>query len=244
MHSSVRLWHQALEEQQGWLKIHYLKFLFLFLTRFHAAPLLSSCSFSPPIYCFEGFMSDSSFLMQLLSLFVTLFLPSLGSPSLLALVCPSLLFLLCQTFALLSFLSPSLIVSHNTDKQVLFLSVFLCTVLWSCRFPFRIGTLTVWAIHSSSKNSKHMSGGVPGLVTTENNQSNQESGSLKTAQTYLCPIDLRAYATHFRTFKIINFPLRIGLIQRASVLTDPVLYSFHPCPFNPWLACEKTGPVA
>lgn len=87
----------------------------------------------PPIHCFEGFVSDSSSLMQLLSLFVTLFLPSLGSPSRLDLVCSSLLFLLCQAFALLSFLSPSLIVSHNTDKQVLFLSAFFCTVLWSCR---------------------------------------------------------------------------------------------------------------
>lgn len=91
----------------------------------------------PPIHCFEGFVSDSSFLMQLLSPFVTLFLPSLGSPSRLDLVCSSLLFLLCQAFALLSFLSPSLIVSHNTDKQVLFLSAFFCTVLWSCRFSLQ-----------------------------------------------------------------------------------------------------------
>lgn len=53
-------------------------------------------------------------------------------------------------------------------------------------FPFRISMLTVWTIHSSPENSKHMSGGVPGLVTTENNQTNQESRSLKTAQTYLC----------------------------------------------------------
>lgn len=52
--SSVRLWHPALEEQQGWLEIHYLKFLFLFLTRFHAAPLLSSPSFSPPNPLFWG----------------------------------------------------------------------------------------------------------------------------------------------------------------------------------------------
>lgn len=100
-------------------------------------------------------------------------------------------------------------------------------------FPFRIGALAVWAIHSSSENSEHMSGGVPGLVTTENNQSNQESSSLKTAQTSLHPVDLLpqrlyAYIPHFRTFKIINFSLRIGLIQRASVLTDPVPYSFHP----------------
>jgi hypothetical protein len=59
-----------------------------------------------------------------------------------------------------------------------------------------------------------MSGGVPGLVTTENNQTNQESRSLKTAQTYLCPTDLLlqrlfVYATDGRTFKTINFSLRI-----------------------------------
>lgn len=199
--------------------------------------MLLLCCHPPPslprIHCFQGVVSDSSFLTQLLSLFVTLFLPSLGSPSLLDLVCSNLLFPLCQAFALLSFLSPSLIVSHNTDKQVLFLSAFFCTVLWSCRFPFRIGALAVWAIHSSSENSEHMSGGVPGLVTPENNQSNQESCSLKTAQTPLRPVDLLpqrlyAYAPHFRTFKITNFSLRIGLIQRPSVLTDPVPYSFHP----------------
>lgn len=64
--SSVRLWHPALEEQQGWLEIHYLKFLFLFLTRFHAAPLLSSPSFSPrnPLFwgvCIWQFFSNAAF---------------------------------------------------------------------------------------------------------------------------------------------------------------------------------------
>lgn len=218
----------------GWKSIIW-NFCFFFLPD---SMLLLCCRLPPslpPIYCFEGFVSDSSFLIQLLSLFVTLFLPSLGSPSLLDLVCSSLLFLLCQAFALLSFLSPSLIVSHNTDKQVLFVSAFFGVVLRTCRFPFRIGVLTVWAIHSSPQTSKHMSGGVPGLVTTGDNPSNQKSCSLKTAQTYLCPVDLLpqhlyAYATHFRAFKIINFSLRIGLIQRASVLTDAVPHSIHPCP--------------
>lgn len=182
-------------------------------------------------------MSDSSFLRPLLSLFVTLFLPSPRPPPFLILCVPASFSFSVRLLPYFPF-SPRLIVSHNTDKQVLFLSAFFCTVLWSCRFPFRIGTLAVWAIHSSPENSKHMSGGVPGLVTTENNQTNQESRSLKTAQTYLCPTDLLlprlfTYATDFRRFKIINFSLRIGPIQRACVLTDPIPYSPHPYPSVP-----------
>lgn len=100
----------------GWKSIIW-NFCFFFLPD---SMLLLCCRLPPslpPIYCFEGFVSDSSFLIQLLSLFVTLFLPSLGSPSLLDLVCSSLLFLLCQAFALLSF-SRSALLSHiiQTNK--------------------------------------------------------------------------------------------------------------------------------
>lgn len=247
MHSSVRLWHPALEEQQGWLEIHYLKFLFLFLTRFHAAPLLSSPSFSPPNPLFWGvcvwqFFSNAAFVPFCFCL------PWAPPPALILCVPASFSFSVRRLpyfpFSLPALLSH--IIQTNKFSFCLHSSARCYGVVVS---PFRTGALAVWAIHSSSENSEHMSGGVPGLVTTENNQSNQESCSLKTAQTSLRPVDLlpqRLYACapHFRTFKIIDFPLRTGRNSKVqcSYRSSPPIHST--LPFNPWLASQKTGPVA
>lgn len=137
---SVRLWHNALEEQRGCYKIHYLKFLFLFRTRFHAALFLSSCSFFSSLlfwgFCVWQFFSTVGFV-----LFVTLFLPLWAPPSPgYCVLWASFSFSVVQSFALLFFLF-RLIVSYNTEKQILLLSACFYMVLCSRHFPFRIGAL-------------------------------------------------------------------------------------------------------
>lgn len=112
MHCSVRLWHEALEEQQGCQKIHYLKFLFLFLTRFHAALFLSSCFFFSYLlfwgFCAWQFFSTAGFV-----LFVTLFLPLWAPyPPFLILGVLSLVLLFCHAVVCLTFLSLSALLSH------------------------------------------------------------------------------------------------------------------------------------
>lgn len=102
--------------------------------------LFFSCHLVPffPIYCFEGFVSDSSFV-----LFVTLFLLSWAlPPPPLGLVCcePHSPFLSCSHLLYFSF-SFCLIVSYNAEKQILFLSAFFYMVLCGCHFPFRIDAL-------------------------------------------------------------------------------------------------------
>lgn len=105
--------------------------------------LLFSCHLVPffPIFCFEGFVSDSSFLLWVLSFLLPCFcLCGLTPP--LDTVCsePHFPFLSCSRLPYFSF-SFCLIVSYNTEKQILFLSACFYMVLCSCHFPFRIGTL-------------------------------------------------------------------------------------------------------
>lgn len=107
--------------------------------------LFFSCHLVPffPIYCFEGFVSDSSFLLLVLSFLLPCFcFRGLSHPPSLGLVCcePHSPFLSCSHLLYFSF-SFCLIVSYNAEKQILFLSAFFYMVLCGCHFPFRIDAL-------------------------------------------------------------------------------------------------------
>lgn len=108
--------------------------------------LLFSCHLVPffPIYCFEGFVSDSSFLLLALCFLLLCFcLRGLPTPLSLSCVLRASSFSVMQSFALLFFLFFCLIVSYDAEKQILFLSAFFYMVLWGCHFPFSIDSLCV-----------------------------------------------------------------------------------------------------
>lgn len=105
--------------------------------------LLFSCHLDPfvRIYCFEGFVSDSSFLLLVLSFLLRCFCLR-GLPHLLFLVLYVVsLVLFCHTVICFTFLSLSALLSHITQKQILFLLAFFYMVLCGCHFPFRIDAL-------------------------------------------------------------------------------------------------------
>lgn len=90
--------------------------------------LLFSCHLVPffPIFCFEGFVSDSSFLLWVLSFLLPCFCLC-GLPPPLDTVCsePHFPFLSCSRLPYFSF-SFCLIVSYNTEKTN---SLFVCMLL-------------------------------------------------------------------------------------------------------------------
>lgn len=106
--------------------------------------LLFSCHLIPffRIYCFEGFVSDSSFLRLVLSFLLPCFcLHGLPHPPCLILCVLSLVLLsVMRRLPYFSF-SFRLIVSYNTEKQILFLSAVFYMVWCSCHFPFTKGAL-------------------------------------------------------------------------------------------------------
>lgn len=107
--------------------------------------LLFSCHLVPffPVYCFEGFVSDSSFLLLALCFLLLCFcLRGLPTPLSLSCVLWASSFSVMQSFALLFFLF-CLIVSYDAEKQILFLSAFFYMVLCGCHFPFSIDSLCV-----------------------------------------------------------------------------------------------------
>lgn len=191
MHCSARLWHNTLVEQRGCSKIHYLKFLFLFLTRFHAALFLSSCSFFFYLlfwgFCVWQFFSIAGFV-----LFVTLFLPSWAPHPPFSVLCVgSLLLLFCHAVICFTFLSFSALLSHIMQKNkfsfcrhsfawcyvvVSFLQ-HRCTWLWMC--------CSFWFQESQT----HVQSSAKADDGHENNQSNQENCSLRTMWTSFFPVD-------------------------------------------------------
>lgn len=108
--------------------------------------LLFSCHLVPffPIYCFEGFVSDSSFLLLALCFLLLCFcLRGLPHPPF-SVLCAASLLLFCHAVICFTFLSFfCLIVSYDAEKQILFLSAFFYMVLWGCHFPFSIDSLCV-----------------------------------------------------------------------------------------------------
>lgn len=127
MHCCGRLWHSALEEQRGCKKIHYLKFLFLFLTRFHAALFLSSCSFFSPSIVLRILCLTVLFYSWLCP-FCYLVSASMGSPNPLFLILCVLspIFLFRFAVVCLAFLSLSVLLSNIIQKKK---SLFVCILL-------------------------------------------------------------------------------------------------------------------
>lgn len=122
-------WHNALAEQQECSKIHYLKFFFLFLTRFHAALFLSSCFFFSYLlfwgFCVWQFLSAAGFVLS-----VTLFLPSWAPPPPFLVLCVvSLILLFCHTVICFTFLSPYCLIECRKTNS-LFVGILLHGVMW------------------------------------------------------------------------------------------------------------------
>lgn len=163
-------------------------FCFFFL---RDSMLLFSCHLVPfsRIYCFEGFVSDSSFLLLVLSLLLPCFcLRGRPYPPLLVL-CVGSLVPFCHAAICFTFLSPSALLYPGTQKQILFLSAFFCMVLRGCHFPFRIGTLycmcySFWFQESHTRVQRSAK-----ADDSKKHPSFFESNSLRTVQTCSFPVD-------------------------------------------------------
>ena len=95
--------------------------------------LLYSCHLVPffRIYCFEGFVSDSSFLLPVLSFLLPCFCLSGLPHSLFLVLCVVSLALFCHAVVRFTFLSLSALLSHKTQKQILlFVGILLHDVMW------------------------------------------------------------------------------------------------------------------
>lgn len=156
--------------------------------------LLFSCHLVPFffIYCFEGFVSDSSFLLLALCFSLPCFcLRGLPTPPFSVLCVVSLLLLFCHAVVCFTFLSFSALLSHITQKN----KFSFCRHSFACRYvvvSFLQHRCTwLWMCYSFwfQESQTHVQSSAKADDGYENNQRNQENCSLRTVWTSFFPID-------------------------------------------------------
>lgn len=202
--------------------------------------LLFSCHLVPffPIYCFEGFVSDSSFLLLALCFLLLCFcLRGLPTPLSLSCVLRASSFSVMQSFALLFFLFFALL-SHMTQKNKF--SFCRHSFTW-CYGVVIFPSAQIHCVYYSfwfqeSQTHVQRSAKADGC---KNNESNQENSSLRIVQAYFFPLDqftwdLEVSVPQFRLFSVFIFSPKVDLYTKVTVVLTLILANlpisfFHFC---------------